>query len=85
MQTTCEKKVSKGANNTLKNVLKGANNSLKKASKGANHIKIPCKIKAYLQFLFVRFCFDQTLYKLEKTEYNRFKLHYTGGKNGIIR
>ena len=48
-------------------------------------MKIPCKIKAYLQFLFVRFCFDQTLYKLEKTEYNCLKLYYTGGKNGIIR
>ena len=80
------KKVSKGANSALKNVPKGANNPLKKASKGANNIKIPCNNaeKSAFDFL-VWFYINQTLYKLEKTEYNRFKLHYTGGKNGIIR
>ena len=80
------KKGLKGANNSSKKLSKGANNSLKKASKGANNIKIPCNNtgKSTFDFL-VWFYINQTLYKLEKTEYNRFKLHYTGGKNGIIR
>lgn len=73
------KKAPKGANNLRKKGSKGANNALKNISKGANHIKIPCNNaeKSTFDFL-VWFYIKQTLYKLEKTEYNRSKLNYTG-------